>query len=125
MCGNPTCPLAWRERQALRALCGELMEEEGKGLQNLQANAGLVMFDVCRALDIDPYVILPADVIVRVDEILSSRPWPTLTEAEHAEMVELENVRVSDNADLVCPNTDYDPRNNQSGWLNQIGPIGS
>lgn len=94
MCGNQTCPLAWRDRLNLRALCNEIEYELPGSLMSRRIEPGWVIYDVCQKLGVEPRDVLPAEVVNRIEQWKNSRLWPTLTEAEDAEMVELDGIRV-------------------------------
>jgi len=93
MCGNRTCPLAWRDRLLLRALCHELCDETGKGLLEYRVEPAYIIFDVCTRLNVDPYDVLPPEIVNRIKEREHIRLWPTLSEAEEAELVDLAGIR--------------------------------
>lgn len=101
MCGNSTCPLAWREKLNLRMLVDELSEGgQIDLLQTLQPIA-LVLLDACAALNVDPVDVLGCKIMGRIDRLGDIRLWPTLTEAEDNELINLDNIcRISD-ADIA------------------------
>lgn len=94
MCGNITCPLAWRDKLSLRRLCNEIEYQLPGTLMSRRVEPGWILFDVCAALNIDPRDVLPAETVNRIEAWKNSRLWPTLTEAEDEELVELDNIRV-------------------------------
>jgi len=96
MCGVQNCPLAFRETLALRKIVNELTEGSAEHALNLQLDAGRLLFDVAVAIGLDPWSVLNPAIMTRLLDEDVTRLWPTLTEAEHEELLELENIRQSD-----------------------------
>jgi hypothetical protein len=95
MCGNATCLLAWRDKLNLRILCNELSEHGTIDLLQTLQPVALVLLDCCAILSLDPGEVLGAEMMGRIKRRGDSRLWPTLTEAEDVEMVDLDNIRQS------------------------------
>ena len=115
MCGVQNCPLAFRETLALRKIVNELTEGSAEHALNLQLDAGRLLFDVAVAIGLDPWSVLNPAIMVRLMNEDATRLWPTLTEAENAEMVELDNTRQPDKPDSHGPITEP-PRAEERSW---------
>ena len=94
MCGVQNCPLAFRETLALRKIVNELTEGSAEHVLNLALDAGRLLYDVSLAIGLDPWSVLNPAIMTRLLDEDATRLWPTLTEAEDAEMVELDGIRV-------------------------------
>jgi len=103
MCGNATCPLAWRDKLNLRMLCNELSEHGEIDLLSTLQPVALVLLDCCAILNLDPLDVLGPEMMGRINRRGDNRLWPALTEAEDAEMVELDNIRQLDKPDHLGP----------------------
>ena len=110
MCGNAICPLAWRDKLNLRILCNELSEHGEIDLLTTLQPVALVLLDCCDILNLDPLEVLGSEMMGRIKRRGDSRLWPTLTEAEDAEMVELDNIRQSEHSDWFYSLTEADKR---------------
>jgi len=106
MCGVTNCPLAFRETLALRRIVNELTEGSAKNALELEIDAGRLLYDVATAIGLDPWSVLNPAIMARLLDEGQTRLWPTLTEAEDAELVELANVRAPVFLDPVFPLTD-------------------
>ena len=102
------CPLRWREILNLRMLVNDLTSESGIDLLKSPFSPGYILFDACTMIGLDPREVLPADIVNRVLARQLERPWPTLTEAEDAEMVELANIRQPEHSDWFYSETEAD-----------------
>jgi len=103
MCGNTSCALAKTDRIKLRELCVELAGPSGPDLRNLRLDAGHLIFDVCSALAIEPVVVMDAKTVYAIRAEGADRLWPTLTEAEDEEMIELAGIREPEIKDEEVP----------------------
>jgi len=101
MCSNTTCPLHWRDLLLLRRMVNDISEECSSNLLERRVEPGYVIYDVCTALSLDPKSVLPGATVDRIIESENVRLWPTLTDAENAEMVELSNIGRSDLSDPI------------------------
>jgi len=95
MCGVTNCPLAFRETLALRQIVNELSDDSAEHTLTMLLDAGRLLYDVAIAIGLDPWSILSPAIVCRILVEDAVRLWPTLTEAEHAEMVELDGIRDS------------------------------
>jgi hypothetical protein len=103
MCGVSNCPLAFREILNLRQLVAELSEDGRIDLLQTLQPVALVILDMCAVLALDPGEVLGSEMMGRIDRRGDTRLWPTLTAAEDAEMVELDNIRQMDLSDRDTP----------------------
>jgi len=99
MCGVYDCPLRFREIINLRKLINDLTIESGIDLLDSLFGPGYILFDACLAIGLEPREVLPADTVNRIEARARERLWPLLNEAEDAEVVELDNIRVSEHSD--------------------------
>jgi hypothetical protein len=116
MCGVTNCPLAFRETLALRQIVGELTEGNTRDGLSLRLDAGRLLYDVCVAIGLDPWSVLSPAVVSRILCEDARYLWPTLTEAEDAEMVELDNVREPYIPDTIRPVTEERRINEYEMW---------
>jgi hypothetical protein len=93
MCGNQKCPLAWRDKLNLRMLVNELSEHGAIDLLQTLQPIALVILDCCAGLQLDPIEVLGPEMMGRIHRRGDVRLWPTLTESEDEELIELANVR--------------------------------
>jgi hypothetical protein len=100
-------------------LCNELSEHGAIDLLQTLQPIALVVLDCCAILNLDPVEVLGPEMMGRIRRRGDTRLWPTLSESEEAEMVELANIRQSDEPDVVCRVISYDPRNYRTDWLNE------
>jgi hypothetical protein len=93
MCGVSNCPLAFREILNLRQLVAELSEDGRIDLLQTLQPVALVILDMCAVLALDPGEVLGSEMMGRIDRRGDTRLWPTLTEAEDKELIELAGIR--------------------------------
>jgi hypothetical protein len=84
-------------------LCNELSENDALDLLQTLQPVALVLFDVCAALHMDPEEVLGAVMVRRIKWRGETRLWPTLTEAEDEELIELAGIREPDIPEKVGP----------------------
>jgi hypothetical protein len=95
--------LAKQDRIRLRALCIELAGPEAMDLRSFATDAAHIIFDVCDAFAIEPVVVMDARTVYGIRAEKVCRLWPTLSEAEDEEMIDLANLREPDIEDKDAP----------------------
>jgi len=103
MCGVSNCPLAFRETLALRHLVNELTEGGAEDALKLSLDAGRLLYDVAVAIGLDPWSVLNPAIMTRLLDEDVTRLWPTLTEAEDEELIELAGIREPEIKDKDTP----------------------
>ena len=116
MCGVTNCPLAFRETLALRKIVNELTEGSAEHALSTQLDAGRLLYDVAVAIGLDPWSVLNPAIMTRLLDEDVTRLWPTLSEAEGAELVELDNIRQADKPDRDCPLPEEQRINEYEMW---------
>ena len=112
MCGVVNCPLAFRETLALRQIVEELTEGDLYNDMAVKMDVGRLLHDVAVAIGLDPWAVLNPAIMCRILDEDVTRLWPTLTEAENAELVDLASIRETVESDEISPVTGRDE------WIN-------